>query len=276
MNGIPVFIHIPRCAGTYVSGLLGRYFDQVATHRQTLSVTNYGKILFRVFIDSPAPLGNVFSGCVGHPVLQNMWSVPEKKFEWPLGSSALGGVIVESQGVKLLSTDWLDELKKKCEMPLVPFFTIREPFSRIFSLYSYLQSQFSAHEMTHRAAGDKTFEEYITSNSFEENWVARKICGLTDTASLTDSDFIGCCGVLDGFLSDDYSRVDFLVDRVAEICYGALPIKDRHRVSKNSSGVPTTPLFSKLPLHTQSVFLDKTKYDLILYNKYGHSIPSYT
>jgi hypothetical protein len=124
--------------------------------------------------------------------------------------------------------------------------------------------------------GKKTFSEYVTSNQFDGNWVVRNLCAIKNNAPVTDADYEKCCELLDGFLSDDYTRADLLIDKVSELCYGSPYDKPRHGISKNSSGVHITPLHSTLSPDVQAIFLDKTKYDLKLSNKYGYPATTYT
>lgn len=274
MNGIPLFIHIPRCAGTYTFELLNNFFDYITPNKQIILITSYGKILFILFVKCHDQLLNLFPDAIRHPLGQEIYTLSEDKINSSILNKVLIAIIVEANGLKSINKEkWLLDIKKESKLPVISFLTIRDPYSRIYSLYEYLKSPLSKHEMTHQKVKGETFEDYILSDSFEENWVVRQTCGLPNDHTLTDKDYENCCQQMDQFLLDDYKKVDLLVDKVIKLCYGNFSIDGREIFFKNSRKKVEIPNFNNLPSYIKDVFLEKTKYDQMIYNRYVHSLP---
>ena len=60
----------------------------------------------------------------------------------------------------------------------INFLTLREPFSRANSLFHYLISSDSDHELVRDEVHAKTFEEYIDSNELQDSWLVRQLLSL--------------------------------------------------------------------------------------------------
>jgi len=150
------------------------------------------------------------------------------------------------------------------------YITIREPFSRSVSWYSYITSERSSHEPLHQYV-TTSFEKYIDSDIFESNWVMRKLVGLPDDQDFTAQHHKQAISELDEFSVYNIADVDAMIDTMFfngyEITRADFP-PSATPPGRNQNPIKDKIQFTNLPEETQKKFTDKTYWDRVLWDKY--------
>jgi len=275
MNKIPVYIHVPRTAGTYIMGSFGKIFlnkyrgtGQII-FRQILTVTEYGGPLFRFFVTSSKPLEDYLDGCVKHPREERSPYISEKDFFVALRQHRFDifAAVVESRGFDRLADGLIPKLQEISGETFDPFFVNRDTLSRSFSLFSYLTGSESEHELTHKIIKQENFQQYIKSDKFESNWITIKFSGAPHSRPLNMDDFNKACSVLDKIGVVPIESVNFFLEELARRYFttdGAFFEKDD--IFKNYSNKKENPM--DISRDTYEIFMDKSKFDMALYDRY--------
>ena len=158
------------------------------------------------------------------------------------------------------------------------FMCLREPYLRIQSLYSYIQSNQSNHEPTNSAYESLSFIEYLNSPLLEGGWLIRRLLGIEDQIPIEQTHFEKVCQILDNILICDIDDVSSCVCKVYKDCYN-IDVSTNlisgegacYNKTYNKVNVP----FDSLDYKTRSAFLNQTKWDRKIYNTYSNAnIPS--
>lgn len=285
MNKIPVFLHIPKNAGTYVLGwtmIFLRYYGiAIKWNNQVKWNLNLRRIVLRheskqiatLFVYDPYNVRESNQSFIQHPTDEHSDIVDCGAFIEELKNKkiTLFSVIVEDSGIRLIKENLYKEIcgYDGCH-PL--YYTIfRDTYDRALSMYHYIKSPKSAHESTHNAINSKTFSEYLSSYELEDCWLIRNLTGISDNEIINEEIFDTACHILDEFKIKDIKNTDELLNEVFKECYNIdqsiAPDKDRN-VFKNSTSSNDTLTFDNLDENTKSAFLTRTKFDRKLYTKY--------
>jgi hypothetical protein len=281
MNKIPIYIHVPRTAGTYIMGSFGKIFlnkyrgtGQII-FRQTLTVTEYGGPLFRFFVTSSRPLEDYLEGCVKHPIEERSPYISEKDFFVALRQHRFDifAAVVELRGFDRLADGLIPKLQEISGETFDPFFVNRNTLSRSFSLFSYLTGSESEHEPTHKIIKQENFEQYIKSDKFESNWITRKFSGAPHSRPLNIDDFHRACSVLDKVGVIQMESINFFLEGLATRYF----ITDgqffnQNDLSKNQSNKKQNTI--NMSKNAYKIFMDKSKFDMALYDRYTDKYPS--
>jgi hypothetical protein len=285
MNKIPVFLHIPKNAGTYVLGwtmVLFRYYgiarnwnDGVGWfyNLRRILLQHESKQIATLFVYDPYNVRDSNKNFIQHPTHQYCNIVSYDAFVEELKNKKLTlfSIIVESDGVPYIKDNLYNDIcEQNNSYPL--YYTIfRDTYNRSESLYSYIKSCKSSHEPTHNAIKSKTFVEYLNSYELEDSWLIRKLTNITDNEIINEEIFNKACIILDEFKIKDIKHTDELIDEVFKECYNidqsTASDKDRG-VFRNSTSSNSTFTFDDLDEKTKSSFLTRTDFDRKLYTKY--------
>ena len=281
---IPVFLHIPKNAGTYVLGwtmTLFRYYgitkdwnDKVGWNYnlRRILLQHENKQISTLFVYDPHKVRESNQSFAQHPTNKYCNIVQLQNFLEELKNKKLTlfSVIVEADGVHYIKENLYNGI---CELdnshPL--YYTIfRDTYNRSESLYNYINSSKSLHEPTHNTFKSKTFSEYLNSYELEDCWLIRKLINITGNEIINEEIFNRACAVLDDFKIKDIKHTDELIDDVFTECYNIsqniVSTNDKN-VFKNSTSSDTF-VFDDLDYITRDVFLERTRFDRKLYNKY--------
>jgi hypothetical protein len=275
MNKIPLYVHIPRTAGTYIIGAFQKIFTSSyfgtgeIIFRQMLNVTEYGGPLFKFFVTSSRPLEDYLVGCVKHPVEKRSPYISQEDFYIALRQHRFDifAAVVELRGFNKLANGLIPKLQEISGETFDPFFVNRDTLSRSFSIYSYLTGDESEHEPTHKIIKHNNFEEYIKSNRFESNWITRHLSEAPYSRPLNMDDFNKACSVLDKIGVVPIESVNFFLEELARRYFttdGAFFEKDD--IFKNYSNKKENPM--DISRDTYEIFMDKSKFDMALYDRY--------
>lgn len=276
---IPVYLHIPKNAGTYLIHVFTNYFVRLAgsaseLHVQRLTVTgdNFNLTLFVKFnSDYWKTDENIkehhFSAArarkCGFPTLKTY--IQNKQL------NVLAIVIEPEDGELRLSFSKVEQILNLCESKGAYFSIFREVFSRQQSLYHYITGEESIHEPSHASIKESSFVEYLSSDSLEDSWLIRSTTGMKDSWPISKFWLNQCCNFLDNFnfLIKDIKNTDDIINEVLFSCFKeGLSSSDTNTNMRNSTKIENKITIDDLDKETKQKFLDKTYWDRRLWEIY--------
>ena len=284
MNKIPVFLHIPKNAGTYVLGwtmTLFRYYgitkdwnDKVGWNYnlRRILLQHENKQIATLFVYDPHKVRESNQSFAQHPTNKYCNIVQLQNFLEELKNKKLTlfSVIVEDAGVQYIKENLYKGICEHNNSHPLYYTIFRDPYNRALSMYHYITSPNSVHELTHNTIESKTFIEYLNSYELEDSWLIRKLTDISDNEIINEEIFNKACIILDEFKIKDIKHTDELIDEVFTECYNIsqniVDNNDRN-VFKNSTSSDTF-VFDDLDEKTKNVFLTRTEFDRKLYTKY--------
>jgi len=151
----------------------------------------------------------------------------------------------------------------------INFLTLREPFSRANSLFHYLISSDSDHELVRDEVHAKTFEEYIDSNELQDSWLVRQLLSLGWHEPINQTHYDLAIKKLEDFHIQDISSVDPLIEKVFLEAYNLSFLQvPKNYLNKNKSSKTNTLKFDQLSPELQQKFLDRTRWDREVYHHF--------
>lgn len=184
-----------------------------------------------------------------------------------------------SSFVKSNLMGWEDNLKfieKLCTFynrQPINFLTLREPFSRAKSLFYYLTSSDSDHELVQDEITSSTFEQYIESQELEDSWLIRQLLCLKWSDSINEGHYDIAIEKLKEFHIKDITQVDSLIEDIFSQSYNLsflnlLESNTDHNLNKHQSSKTNTLSFDQLSPDLQQKFLDITQWDRKVYKHF--------
>ena len=116
--------------------------------------------------------------------------------------------------------------------------TLRDPLERIISLYYYLKSSSSSHEITHGAYNElNSLEEFAGSDMVDSDWLSRSLLGIGGGDALPKNVFELISEKLQGFHFYNVENLDEDIFTHLKSCYPLcnFPNRDKHAFDFNSS-----------------------------------------
>ena len=261
---LPVFFHIPKNAGTYVYNYAfwSVFINTLKSKNPcNLEVIRDGVIAYRLICNSEEPLDS----SIYKRMNKGYWRQVELD---QLNLDDLNVFFIEVCDSSFFK--FRDEIYSKLDSDVVPyeFLLLREPYLRIQSLYSYIQSSDSNHEDTNNSFGDKSFIEYLNSSHLEGSWLIRALLDIPNSVVVQQEHYDKTCKILDQMHVSNMSDVRGTLDKVFYNCYGITDINNAEVVAnKTQNKIDIT--FSSLDEGTRIAFLNQAKWDIELYNKYN-------
>ena len=279
---IPVFYHIAKNAGTYVSDWLLVGFRQYRRTRtnwldrytpekdsiKTIQIIKDNFIVSRLLVGDPNYI--LDDNKILTRLTKNDFKIDIKEIHQL--NVFVFAVIVEGRGFRI--KDQIIENFKHYD--LKQFLILRDCFSRTQSEFFYLQSQASTHEYTHKAFGNMSFEEYILSNYIADSWLIRNLLDVKDTEPITQQIFDQTCSLLKERVKIyNIKQTNKAISDILIECYQIDPnkiiLKNWDIIQKNKNQYKKIQL-EELPLSIQKTFNEKTYWDQQLYKKLGMKI----
>lgn len=251
-NSIPVFYHVPKCAGTYVKNTLACHFgvnNGLCTHlmddqNRGIAIT-FGPRTYREDINIPP--AEKF-------VLRNYNRVKDS-----LSKRTFTALMISARGFAMR-----DDIIQACNIrEHKSYMLLRNTYERTYSLYHYLSSDKSKHEPTHGSINSKTFEEYLQSDQLEDCWLIRNLIGISDNKIIDQHDYEAACRILDDINIRDIRDVESLLREMIG------KKNHSHNVNSNNSGSSNKRLsLESFDQHVIEAFNQRTYWDQKIYNYY--------
>jgi hypothetical protein len=285
MKKVPIFLHIPKNAGTYVlgwcfnlvrmQGILSKKNSELGWNiaLRLILVKKDGQTIFTVVGYDPNHFKN--PKFIIHQDNQYISEIDINSFLYEMHKIEISSIHVESYGFKFLKTEMFQIIFGLLNIDPFYFCLLRDPLSRAYSMYNYIHSSNSKHEDTHGKIKSKCFNEYLKSFELEDSWVIRSITQIHDNKVIDENDFKQTCSILDLAKIDDIKNVDSLLNEVFEKTTSVSMDFLKHRLPKNietrnktDSSEKNKISLSCLDEETKIKFLDRTQYDYNIYNRY--------
>jgi len=270
---IPVFFHIPKNAGTYVYNVSFRLVASrlnVAGRIYNLQVKKGGLTAYRLICSAK----NVLSEKYKKINKTNDQAIVVDYDDLELDDLNLHFVEVCSSSFG----SYKEELYKKLPNNVEPyeFLLLREVYSRILSIYSYLTSPESSHEPTSGLFGNKTFIEYLNSDQLESSWLIKSLLNLPEVTVINENHYRNACDILEGMLVCGVSATDSCLSTVFKKCHDFQNIElSNQKIYRNKTNKKTEQPFNTLDEATKAHFIQQTKWDRLLYEKFTNNKTKY-
>lgn len=280
---IPVYLHIPKNAGTYLIHVFTNYFvrligsaSELHVQRLTVFGDDFNLTLFVKFnSDYWKTDENIkehhFSAArarkCGFPTLKTY--IENKQL------NVLAIVVEPENGELRPSFSKVEQILNLCGSKGVYFSIFREVFSRQQSLYNYITGEESSHEPSHKSIKEASFVEYLSSDSLEDSWLIRSTTGMKDDWTITGFWFNQCCNFLNSlnFLIKDIKNTDDIINEVLFSCFKeGLSSSDTNTNMRNSTKIENKITIDDLDKETKQKFLKQTYWDRKLYEMYCKNV----
>ena len=285
---IPAFLHIPKCAGTYIESALissltwyGRNQKQWEMRFGNNINLQFRKIQLK-FNDGSVALSFlvydyndiILSSGFFNEINPYIYSAYLEEF---LQHSVelnffIFALIIHSPGAWLLTTNLFKALSLLFNVDFCYFTLLRDPFSKAQSMYNYLTSANSCHELTHKAIVSETFNDYVSSYEIEDCWLIRQLTNIKNNEIIQDEFFEKTTTVLDKFVIEDVKNANLMLEKIIFDCYkieySNIPDVFKERQLYNKTSYKETITIDCLTADEKTAFLQRTSYDQKLYQKY--------
>ncbi len=268
MSKVPVFLHVPKSAGTYLGNLAFAAMTQrykLNLYHHCITVLKDGVFAYKILAVSDSKLNYKSLDS------DRNWTIYDVELD-KLNIDGLDIFMIQigSEGFSTYKDDLYPMLSHE-DLEPYEVLHLRDPYSRTQSLYNYLQSNQSLDESTHGVFDDLTFEEYIKSSHMEDSWLIRRLLGLSDEAIVSDSDIENIYNILDEINVYDITNIDNDLVSIFKKCKGLRYNPEDiyleaglDNVNHNKKTIP----FEELDEETQLEFKNATKLDYLIYNRY--------
>jgi hypothetical protein len=283
---IPIFMHIPKNAGTYVLSVMEAMFRYYHIEKGFNNKPNWNLSLRKFYIEDhnkkqyatlfvydPDNNRNINDRIKPHPrssfiSVINIDDIDEVLKDFKNKKFNLFALVIEPRGVKLIKDSFFENIFEKADIIPLYYTVFRKPYERAVSLFNYIKGQRSIHEPTHNSIIADTFEEYLKSSQLEKSWIIRNLASVRDGADMSEKDFKTACDILENFKIADIAKTDNLIDDVFTECYGVTRhiIKDDKDFNKNATEKHIKKRFNELDDELKQLFLERTKFDNRLYD----------
>lgn len=282
---IPVFLHIPKAAGTYIQSVIFKYLirmnDNTSGYIRKITIENTTSNL-TVYCNFLTDYWKTDINMKRHPISVDRnvdnpragcCSVDTFKTYLRNNQLTLLSVSVEPtierdmRSGLFLAHDIIDIINGKA----VNFTILRNSFDRQQSLYYYLTQGDSAHEPTHGKIKQKTFLDYLTSVNLEDSWLIRMLTGMPEEVEVNKHWYNTAINFINShnFIISDIKNTDDTLDMVINNCTGIPLIKhDREGSDYNKTTYIKRINFSELTESNRDIFNNRVFWDQALYDHF--------
>lgn len=278
---IPISLHIPKNAGTYLMILSQIYYVRLYSLHE-----NY---LRRVYIDHPR--GRLTVIClfmndyyVDDENMKNWFDDDDnRRTECELDTLIqyiendmlrVLHIFVEPIDVIDLRTGFFlaKDIANTCNQPIHNYMVMRNTFERQQSLFNYMTSSNSTHEPTHMAIYSRNFDDYLQTYQLEDSWVIRALTGVRDDIELdehwlqTTIDFLNNNNIEHVNIRDVDTYIDDLLYSTCGVPVEQV-IPNKKIVIKNDSVKFVKSSIDEISPAARQCFESRAKWDIELCNR---------
>lgn len=255
---IPIYYHIPKCGGTYFMTKLKSAIRQ-KYQCPIVSIVDNNDYIYARFLTANNEYINGEENQLNKLDLDFFLSDNFTVFKDILV------FIIEPQGFRIAD----NILNKFNNIAIEEYSTIRHPYTRIQSLFNYLNSDVSKHEATHvkfKNQNIKSFSDYIHHPFFEDCWIDKQILGRPIN---NNNEFVYVLNKLSKIVFFETKDIDQLIIKIIKQNLHDLNLSldiDKLYGYKNSTDTQKIP-FRMLNKDTQELFLQKCYWDIKIYQQ---------
>ena len=280
---IPVYLHIPKNAGTYLINVFTNFFVRLVGnasefHMQRLSICGDGFSL-TVFVKFNSDYWKTDKNIKQHhftaPLARKCGFPTLKQYIQNKELNILAIVIEPEDGELRCSFEKVHNILRSCKAEGFYFSILREVFSRQQSLYYYITGEESRHEPSHKSIKEASFIDYLSSESCEDSWLIRATTGMKDNWPITEFWLNQCYNFFNSFdfLIGDIKNVDDIINQSLFSCFKeGLRSSDTNTNLRNSTKIKNKITIDDLEEETKQQFLKQTYWDRKLWERYCKNV----
>lgn len=263
---LPVFFHIPKNAGTYVYNASYWTISNNLLNSEkpwSLEVFKNNQIAYRIICE-PKNLD-----------VQSKYTKVDAGYWWRVDINDLDLNDFDLYFLEVCDisfSSYREDVYQNLKSEIKPyeFLVIRDPYERIKSLYSYINSHQSSHEEKHKSFGDKSFVEYLNSDQLEGSWLIRSLLDIKNEIPIEEYHYDEVCEILDNMSVININDLDFYLNNFYLNCYGIESSTVKREVFANKTKNKISTAFEDLDEQTKAKFLEQTKWDKLIFEKYAN------
>ena len=272
MSKIPLFLHIPKCAGTYMlsyqSDVMCERYKLISDHIM-IHVMRGSSLAYKILavIDNKGNLSDQFR-YIRKVYHLSLYEVDIDHLS--VDDLDIFSIIVCAEGFRSYKRD-LYPILEKSGLSTHETVYLRDEFERTKSLYNYIQSPQSSHETTHNVFRFNSLSDYINSDHLEDSWLVKNLLDLPDGQDVTDVHMNKLYDILDNMSVQSIDNIENDIKRVLAEYKGlrynpkdiALDDSSKHK-TKYKNDIK----FGELDKDTQSRFKERMSRSYEIYNRY--------
>lgn len=285
----PIFLHVPKCAGTYAIDVIHKHLARINDYnihhdehvsipvkRLTIHTKGFTWSLIVTFLTNDYESDENIRR---HHVsiardVNNPWvrSCDLSTLYYYIDNKYLlvhaGIVEPDAQLDCRVGLYEMFNLVHYIKMQPTCYMCIRESYSKQQSLFHYLVSNVSKHEPTHGLIKCKDMQDYIMSEYMEDSWLIRACTGAPVTTELNKYWYRECVQFIKKykFKVYDYNYVTKMIENITHTCWGTEPTdEDSHKAHVNKQTYDNVS-FTELNKKCRERFTSRTTWDNKLYN----------
>lgn len=277
MNKIPVYYHIPKCGGTYISSLYEDLNAKLSRRERDITKRFNNRVCRKAIVNIHKDRIIVIYCVIQMRDLlkincdidsyYNNFSIEELLNLLDQNKVKITSIFIKptGDGNLLDSRREVDKLLQHIKKEPVYFTIIRDVFDRVYSEYSYLINKISIHEKTHNSYSQySSFENFLIESEDYSNI----ICSHISFGNILDENsFSMVKEFFNNFIIGKMDNIYETAINIWEKCYGwSISYKDNGLFDKNENTNKKKLLIEDISQEAREQFLQKTEWDRKLYD----------
>jgi hypothetical protein len=265
---VPVFLHIPRCGGTFVLATM-------MASSVFLKQSGVGGVIKQILVNEEGVIFRVIASC------EDIGSDADDRHKLTVDLSGffeilpklefVFSVVIEPAGISRFAGGLFHEICDRIHRKPTFFTCLRDPFEGEASKFAYLRTKLSEdsfciegeEERVANALTGMEFEEYIQSDRLSDSWLIRTL--LPQAAHICENEIDEACQLLADFRICGLAGLSEHLVKVLEDCYGEIAVPPDFEISSNRSMGGAA--LDKISEKAMAAFLEKTRPDYELYRR---------